>query len=374
MRSRAKVTAGVAVAATIAVAGPAFAATPTGSGSPSGTTVTTTTGGPGTRQLQVLDMSGAPLSKLALQPSVPQAFHVAVTDAAVTDLATGFTVSAVMNNLYGGSGATTTHANGTYVPSSAVTVNMPSTGALSVFGAGLDDLPSVIVAAGQTIPSCASLATSDTILANIVTEASALCGVGGPLLTSLTLSSAVSALSTVTKSLSGVTDLSLVPFALSDTVPVGGGAFTNADYTSGIGAGDTTGASGAPAPTSYTLLKGLPVSSLTNIINALGLPNGLPLVSGNGAGAYTTLTAFESALQATGNATLQALVTDLAPLSAAEQIDLLNHLTGTLSTTLSNLTNEVGTFNSFPTLKVAPPAGQPADTYSGTMTVTMVQP
>jgi hypothetical protein len=374
MRSRAKVTAGVAVAATIAVAGPAFASSPTGSGSPSGTTVTTTTGGPGTRQLQVLDMSGTPLSNLSLQPSVPQAFHVAVTDAAVTDLANGFTVSAVMNNLYGSSGATTTHAAGTYVPSSAVTVNMPTSGALSVFGAGLDDLPGVVVAAGQSIPSCTSLATTDAILANIVTEAAALCGVGGPLLTSLTLGTAVTAVSTVTKSLSGVADLTKVPFALSDTVPVGGGAFTDADYTSGIGAADTTGASGAPAPTSYTLLKGVPVSDLTNILSALGLPAGLPLVSTDGTGADTTVAAFESALQATGDATLQTLVTDLAPLSGAEQVDLLNHLTGTLSTTLANLSNEVGTYNSFPTLTVAPPAGQPADTYSGTMTVTMVQP
>jgi hypothetical protein len=374
MRSRTKVTAGLAAAATIAVAGPAFATSPTGSGSPSGTTVSTTTSGPGTRQLKVLDMAGSPLTNLTLQPAVPQAFHVAVTDAAVSDLTNGFTVSAVMNNLYGNSGATTTHATGTWIPSSAITVNMPATGALSVFGAGLDDLPNVVAAAGQTIPSCTSLATTDPILANIVTEATALCGVGGPLVTSLTLGTAVTAVSTVTKSLSNVSDLSQVPFALSDTVPVGGGAFTNADYTNGIGAGDTTGASGAPAPTSYTLLKGLPVSDLTNIINALGLPSGLPLVSVDGTGAYTTVAAFESALQATGDATLQALVTDLAPLSGAEQADLLNHLAGTLSTTLANLSNEVGTYNSFPTLNVTPPAGTPADTYSGTLTVTMVQP
>src|SRR5438270_13735213 len=113
MRSRVKVTAGLAVAATIAVAGPALAGSPTGSGSPSGTTVSTTTGGPGTRQLKVLDMAGAPLNALALKPTVPQGFHVAVTDAAVSDLTNGFTVSAVLNNLYGSSGATTTHAPGT---------------------------------------------------------------------------------------------------------------------------------------------------------------------------------------------------------------------------------------------------------------------
>jgi len=370
MRSRTKVTSGLAVAATIAVAAPAFATGPTGGGSPSGTTVTTTTGGPGTRQLKVLDMSGAPLNNLALQPSVPQAFHVAVTDAAVSDLTQGFTVSAVMNNLYGNSGATTTHAAGTYVPSSAVTVNMPTTGALSVFGAGLDALPNVV--GSGTIPSCTTLA-SQTGLTDIITTATALCGVAGPLLSPLTVA-ATTAVSTVTGTLSGISDLTKVPFALSDTVPVGGGAFTNADYTSGIGAADTTGASGAPAPTSYTLLKGLPVGSLTNIINALGLPSSLPLVSADGTGAYTTVAAFESALQATGNATLQALVTDLAPLTGDQQAAVLNHLTGTLSTTLANLSNELGTYNSFPMLSVTPPAGTPADTYSGTMTVTMVQP
>jgi hypothetical protein len=375
MRSRVKLTAGLAVAATVAVAGPALATSPTGSGSPSGTTVTTTTGGPGTRQLKVLDLAGAPLSALSLQPSVPQAFHVAVSDAAVGDLTQGFTVNAVMNNLYAanGGGYTTTHAAGTYVPSSAVTVNMPATGALSVFGAGLDALPDVVAAAGQTIPSCTTLATQ-TGLADILTTATALCGLTGPLVNPLTLSQAVTAVSSITKSLANIDDLTKVPFALSDTVPVGGGAFSNADYTSGIGAADTTGASGAPAPTSYTLLKGLPVASLTNIISALGLPSGLPLVSVDGTGAFTTVAAFESALQATGDATLQALVTDLAPLTGDQQAQVLNNLTGTLSTTLSNLSNELGTYNSFPTLTVAPPAGTPAATYSGTLTVTMVQP
>lgn len=373
MRSRAKVTAGLAVAATIAVAGPAFATSPTGSGSPSGTTVTTTTGGPGTRQLQVLDMSGTPLNNLSLQPSVPQAFHVAVTDAAVSDLTQGFTVNAVMNNLYANSGATTTHAPNTYIPSSAVSVNMPATGALSVFGAGLTDLPNVI--GSGTIPSCTSLAAADpTNLGNIVTQAASLCdALTGPLASALTVAP-TTAVSTITKTLSGIADLTKVPFTLSDTVPVGGGAFTNADYTSGIGAADTTGASGAPAPTSYTLLKGLPVSSLTNIINALGLPTGLALTSVDGTGAYTTVAAFESALQATGNATLQALVTDLGALSGAQQAEVLNNLAGTLSTTLANLSNELGTYNSFPSLTVTPPAGTPASTYSGTMTVTMVQP
>ena len=52
----------------------------------------------------------------------------------------------------------------------------------------------------------------------------------------------------------------------------------------------------------------------------------------------------------------------------------LTNLTGTLSTTLANLSNELGTYNSFPTLTVTPPPGTPATTYSGTMTVTMVQP
>jgi hypothetical protein len=374
MRSRTKVTAGLAVAATIAVAGPAFATGPTGSGSPTGTTVTTTTGGPGTRQLKVLDMAGAPLAALSLQPSVPQAFHVAVTDAAVGDLTTGFTVSAVMNNLYadnGSGGYVTTHAGGSFVPSSAVTMNMPATGALSAFGVGLDALPDVVSTAGS-IPDCTTLATQ-TGLANIITTATALCGVGGPLVTSLSVP-AVTTVSTITKSLSGITDLTKLPFSLSDTVPVGGGAFTNADYTSGIGAADTTGAAGAPGPTSYTMLKGVPVASLANIIAALGLPSGLPLVSVDGTGAYTTVANFESALQATGNATLQTLVTDLAPLTGAQQAQVLNNLVGTLSTTVANLSNELGTYNSFPTLTVSPPAGTPANTYSGTMTVTMVQP
>lgn len=373
MHNRAKMTVGLAAVATIAVAAPALATGPTGSGSPSGTTVSTTTGGPGTRQLRVLDMAGAPLSALSLQPSVPQGFHVAVTDASVGDFTNGFTVNAVMNNLYATNGGSydTSHTAGTFVPSSAVTVNMPATGALSAFGVGLDALPDVISTAGS-IPSCATL-SGVAGLTNILTTATALCGVGGPLLTSLSVP-AVTAVSSITKTLSGLTDLTKLPFGLSDTVPVGGGAFTNADYTSGIGAADTTGASGAPGPTSYKLLKAVPVSDLTNLIAALGLPSGLPLTSVDGTGAYTTVAAFESALQATGNATLQTLVTDLAPLTGAQQAQVLNNLTGTLSTTFANLSNELGTYNAFPTLTVSPPAGTPAATYSGTMTVTMVQP
>ena len=116
------------------------------------------------------------------------------------------------------------------------------------------------------------------------------------------------------------------------------------------------------------------MTDLTNLLAALNLPSGLPLTSVDGTGAYTTVAAFESALQATGNATLQTLVTDLAPLTGAQQAQVLNNLTGTLSTTLANLSNELGTYNAFPTLTVSPPAGTPAATYSGTMTVTMIQP
>jgi len=81
-----------------------------------------------------------------------------------------------------------------------------------------------------------------------------------------------------------------------------------------------------------------------------------------------------SALSATGNAALQNLVSALTPLSTSDQLAILNTLSGTLSTALANLSAESGTYNAFPSLKVTPSnPNQAAGTYSGTLTITMVQ-
>jgi hypothetical protein len=123
----------------------------------------------------------------------------------------------------------------------------------------------------------------------------------------------------------------------------------------------------------YTLLQGTP--DVSNLTGKLGYPTNLPLVSPTGSGALTSLGNLLDGLTNSGNTTLQQLSTALQSLgSATTEVAILNNLAGTLNTTLQNLSAESGTYNAFPSLKVTPSnTNQAAGTYSGTMTITMVQ-
>jgi len=367
-----------AVAATIAAATtvPAMAA---GYNQPSGTVVSTASQAAGTRQLEVLDLAGNSLTSLALKPGVPQSFRVAVVDNSINDLTQPFTVSAVMNNLYKVNGASS-YDYSTMVPSGDVSVAFPASSPLSAFGVGLTDVPTALVSG--TIPSCQSLESAGLLsinLTSLLTLSPTLCGTldpltnalsGGVLSSALALPSTVNVLSSVTGTVSNLADLSALPFSIGGAES---GAFSLPDYTNGIGFGDPV-ASGKPAGTPRVLLTGHGASDLTNLLTQLGLSNGLPLVSADGTAAMTSLTALLSALSATGNAALQNLVSALTPLSTSDQLAILNTLSGTLSTALANLSAESGTYNAFPSLKVTPSnPNQAAGTYSGTLTITMVQ-
>lgn len=334
----------------------------------SGTVVSTDSVAAGTRQLEVLDLAGHDLTNLALKPGVAQSFRVSVVDDAISDLTKDrpFTVSAVMNNLYRATGANS-YDYATTIPSSDVSIAFPQSGALSAFGVGLSDVPNVLL--NGALPGCQSLTgILNLTLVDLTSLLQGLCGVGGVLTSGpLTLPSDLPVVSSLKGTLSGVADLGQLPFGLSSA----GGAFTDADYQHGIGVADTGGAGAAGTP--RTILAATKATDLSGILAALGYPTNLPLVSETGAGAMTSLSSLLNALSLDG---LTNLVSTLAPLSTDQLLTLFNNgtVTGALSTTLQTLTGESGTYNAFPSLTVTPSdPQQAAGTYSGTMTITMVQ-
>lgn len=373
MRKRLPIAAvAAALAATTAV--PAFAGTndqPAGYSQPVGTPVSTLQAAPGTRQLEVLDVAGAPLAELKLVPNVAQSFRVAVVDTDLNDLATPFSVTAVMNNLYqsdGNGGYTTSNQ----ISSKDVSLSFPAS-PISALGVGFQANPDLTVAG--TIPSCNSLLSSG-ILNAVTVLTSGLCNVVDPVTQVLTqgvLNQAltvpnVDALSTVISTITNRVALDALPFDLTGDK---GGPFTDADYANGIG--HAVDPQTGTTPTMYTLLQGTP--DVSNLTGKLGYPTNLPLVSPTGSGALTSLGNLLDGLTNSGNTTLQQLSTALQSLgSATTEVAILNNLAGTLNTTLQNLSAESGTYNAFPSLKVTPSnTNQAAGTYSGTMTITMVQ-
>jgi len=365
MRKRLPITA-AAVALVAATAAPAFAAAADQS---HGTTVSTASVAPGTRQLQVLDLAGKDLTNLALQPGVAQPFRVSVVDNAITDLTSQapFAVTAVMNNLYQANDQSSYNWN-TRIPSSDVTIAFPNAGALSAYDVDVTDAPQILLSGN--VPSCSSLTTILNLdLLSLASLFKSLCGVGGVLIGGpLPIPANTPVTSTLKGAVQGLADLTQLPYSLGGAA---GGKFDNADYTTGIGSADSSG--GGAHGTPRTILTAGQPSSLTGLITALGYNTALPLVSADGTGAMTSITNLLGALSDAG---FTSLVTALAPLSN-DQIDAIFNSAGvlkTLNTTTGTLTGESGIYNAFPSLTVSPSnTSLPAGTYSGTLTITMVQ-
>lgn len=371
MRKRLPIAA-VAAALAAASAAPAFAAT---ADQTHATVVSTASAMPGTRQLEVLDLTGNDLTNLALKPNVAQPFRVSVVDNAITDLskAAPFSVTAVMNNLYQVSGTDPATGLPTYnwatkIPSSDVSMSFPNAGALSAYGVDVTDVPQVLLSG--SVPGCSTLTgLLNMTLTSLASSFVSLCGIGGVLTSGpLAIPTGASALSTLKGAANGLASLTQLPYTLGGAA---GGRFDLPDYTTGIGAGDASG--GAAAGTPRTVLAATSATDLSGLISALGYNSSLPLVSADGTGAMTSV---NNLLGALSNAGLTTLVSALAPLTA-DQIDAIfnsNSITKSLSTTLSTLTGESGIYNAFPSLKVTPSnTNQAAGTYSGTLTITMVQ-
>jgi hypothetical protein len=376
MRKRLPIAA-VAAALAAASAAPAFAAI---GDNPHGTVVSTASVAPGSRQLQVLDMTGNDLTNLSLKPGVPQAFRVSVVDNQLASLVKqGFTVSTVMNNLYQDNNGTPDYTK--KIPSSDVNLGL-SSDPLSALGVSVTNTPLVGIT-GQ-IDTCSNL---EGLLTGVLSQPLALaspllCGVGGVLLNGLNLDSVLQGAGiaspltvggTVTKTASNLFDELSLPFDLN-SICYAGGKFTEANFANGIGQGDTQGALAAASGqatgdvgTSYTVLKGVPAVP-AGLLSQFGLP-----AQGTALTQLASVTAIETALYNTGVSTLQTLVKGLQALDSAPQATILDDLTGTLSSTVATLSNETGVYNSFPNLQVDPSAAPAPGTYSGTLTITMVQ-
>lgn len=368
----------IITAATLVAAGaPALASGPTPSGSPSATEVSVTASGPGSRQLQVLDLAGNNLTSLALQPGVPQPFRVKVSDTGVGQLtvlatngspAAGFTVDATMNNLYAGGSATAT----AMIESKDVSIGFPGTGGLQA-GATVTALPRILL--NGTLGSCTAVfSTLATLLSGLsptsgagLTLCAALGGATattGPTITDLTVAADAA------ETIDGLTQ---VPFTLGGQDP---GAFTLPDYANGIGNADTRGL--GVAGTVRTLLTGTPAisSALTAELNsALSALSSQTAISETGANAKTSVTNVLGAMAAIP--ALNSLYTALMGLSPAQAAGILNqYLTGVVQPIgLSDILSVTGAYQSFPTITASPSTPVPAaGTYKGTMTVTLVQP
>jgi hypothetical protein len=362
-KTRLRLAAGVSAAVVVAATGSAYA------GTSSGTTVSLGVTGAGTRQLDVLDLSGAQLTNLALNPNVPAPFRVRVSDngiGSLTSASSGFTVSAVMNNLYLKNGNSYDYTS--KIPSSDVSISYP-TSPLSAFGVSFDDLAKVLVSG--TIPTCTTLQGLNILsLTDVLGVASSLCtltGTTGLPVSGLAVNSVIQ--KTVTPTVNNLLDL---PFQLSGNEA---GAFTNPDFANGLGVNDpaktqTTGT----ARQVMTGVPGLTNALQTEITSALGtLPT--QLTSATGAGALTSVSTLMSALSSSTSSTLQSLGSALSSLTQSQQVSILNNLVGSLvNPALGDISNEIGTYNAFPMLKATPTGSVTPGTYAGTMTVTLVQP
>ena len=368
-------TALAAVTTVVALAGPALAAS----------VDVTVVGLGGTRQFSVEDLSGATLTELDLGTGQAKPFRTRVTDTGFLPTSAAsddYTVTATLSNLYLKSGSST-YNYAVKIPSSALAIDFGST-PLAGSGISLQDLPKLSLTG--TLSSC--LALSDPLKAALGLGTSGLLD-GLPLDPSNTALTTLCATLLSTQSLTAtvdgvvqdltptITDVLDLPSQLSGAV---GGPFTNASYAAGtVGAGDTSGASGAPSPTAVSLMSGTHnlsaglITALTSVLNdAL---SGLPLVSTAATPTKSTLDAVVAGLSTTGNTLASQLSAVLATLSAADKATVINGLglTATpLAPVLADIAGITGSYSAFPIL-TASPDNPVAGTYGGTMTVTFVQ-
>lgn len=349
----------LAAAACVCAASLPALAEPTVSGSPTSSTVSLTTSGTGTRQLQLLDLAGKPLTDLSLRPGAPAPFRVSVVDTgvgALTDPKTAFTVNATLNNLYADG-----KADGAFIPSGDVKVSFPASGALDAVGS-LTAVPRVVL--GGALGGCTNAASLLTVV-NDLLKATKLC-------TALNDGVALDGLEVVSSTTQQLQSIADVPFALAGQT---GGPFTAADHVNGIGKADSRGTG---AGTAVPLLTGTPsVASLVDELNALeATVAGLPVLSETGVGSQVSVSSVVAALLTSSNAELATLGSALSALLPSQVQAALSGVTATVQDLgLGDITSTTGVYSSVPVLTATPKAVPAAGgTYSGTMTVTLVQP
>ena len=348
------------------------------------TVVSTAATGAGTRQLQVLKLDGNALDNLTLTPGVPSPFRVKVQDTGVGQLgdAAGlpngnadFQVQAVMNNLYlAGNGDAAS-----FIPAEDIDV---------AFGAGsMTALGDVTALAEGTLSgtlTCTSITSAlniGNLAAFILDPATALLGslvqdVCDALPTGGLDAAGIPLSSSLTETVKGLTDLPIALGAQSDF------SFTP-DYNTGIGAADnvrvasrTDGKADGFTPNPRLLLTGTPsaTAGLTGLSTLATQMTALPLVAATG-DSTATLNDVIGALSLAGNGALATALTNLAAEDLGSAVTTVALLNGVISSVgLDDITGVTAQYNSLPIMTVTPTNPIPDGTYTGTMTVTLVQP
>lgn len=294
------------------------------------------------RTLHVENMAGQPLSSLDFGSVRSLPFRVRVVDSSFTR--TPFTVSATMSNLYLDNAGTPVY--GTRIASSNVAVGSQAN-PLNILG---------VSAAVQPLVNTVSTVTDSTICSTLGVAMTLVGSTNACVLNASSLTGNVQNLG-VNVDLNNLTNLPLLPQA-NET-----GSFTNADYSTGAGAGDTAGKTAAAGitPTPRRLVAGAPAVTST-VLNAL-----------TDALVKTPL----STLVPTASVTsaLQSQFATTWALLTSGQIDaILASTAGTpLPVTASQVLSQTGTYMSLPTLAVTVPGGVPAGQYKGTLVVTALQ-
>ena len=287
----------------------------------------------GTRTLNVKDVSGGPVSSLALGAGHGGALLVNVTD--VNYAHSGYQVTATMSNLYPFD--TAYHFNQTPIPSSAVSLGFPG-GLVDV--AGLSTLVEpVIHLASSSLPFSAL-----TPLNTTVTGAA----------------KSVQTLSTITQS-----TLSAVANELPVKVSNGtGGAFTQ---PAGV-----TGQSGTFTPTSVDVLDGTK-QSLTDLVNDLtaALNNGAntaqDFITAGVLDQNSVLAAGAQALGLTSDQLTAPVIAQILNVPASV-VDLQ-----AVGAAVDKIIGQTGSYNTVSALSLNLPDQQPAGSYQGELTFTLLE-
>jgi len=286
----------------------------------------------GTRTLNVKDVTGAAISSLTLGAGHGGALLVNVSDLNYTHV--GYQVTATMSNLYPYSSGY--QFNQAPIPSSAVSMSFPN----AMF-------------------DVANLSTLVTPLVHLTDSTG--------LFTATPLDSTVSGTTTSVQTIATVTQKSLS--GVLDELPIrvstgSGGPFSNPAAV--------TGQSGTFNPTAVDVLDGASQSLtalITDLVNKLntGVVTAQDLIDVGLLDQNSVIAAAASALGVTPDQLSAAQITSILG-SVAAQVTDLQPLAGLTDKVLG----QTGSYNTLPQLSLTLPAQQPAGTYQGELTFTLM--
>jgi hypothetical protein len=343
----------------------------------------------GQRMMEVRDLAGADLDRLALTTGVPQAFRVQVEDETLPLLdQRSFRVDATMTNLYRETGPGTYDYAGPHIPAERVEVSyLPDP--LGLSGLLADVRPTHVLRSVDGGIACSDIAAAAglTLLSFLLDPLNqTLCrAAGGVLSVTGLLTSETPVVFSGVEAVAGVVDgvdlggLGAGALPLVPQVPIDqAGGFTVADYANGIGAGATKPVGVGDATEKRLLIGTRATDPLTAVLGAVdGALGSVPLASGTGAGVRMSTGHVLTALQGAGApAEVRALGKAIseAGLSAAQRTAIVNSLLRTelVPPTADDILSLSGRYASFPRLQ-ADGSGVPAGRYAGTLTITLVE-